>query len=312
MIGRSIRGGFVPAAVLILLAGCTGGGSVAPSSTAPHQISGSDKSSAATFEKFRAAAEAQARRVAPAGYQVSVGSTYVTKDHKAIYGDATVVLKTADKIGFQAGSTSVVFRRSELDEFPGTSIVTRPGGKTASYISHGCTDVDNCPPQPDPTDPPAPPPPPDDWTPVLTVSTDAASALAAQRGLPCTQSFSVNYAGATMSYSTADSNTWTLTYRPGYPFYIGLDTEYKSAAVSLVDGTIQQVIVPSYTVPTDGLTQASVIYFGSLLNVRIAQLAIIDYAYENTNQIEADATVSCVNDGRLHIGFNYPVPPHPM
>lgn len=104
MITKTIRDGLVPAAFLfVLAAGCGGGGSVAPSPSAPREVPAAGARSAADFERYRASVEASARRDAPAGYQVTVGSTYASKDRKSLYSDANVAFKTVDEIGFQVG-----------------------------------------------------------------------------------------------------------------------------------------------------------------------------------------------------------------
>lgn len=140
-----------------------------------------------------------------------------------------------------------------------------------------------------------------------------ASAISAQRAGTCTQTFTTNgYPTATMTYGTAGVNTWALRYRPGYPSYLGLDTENKTVAVSLVDGTTQQLIAPPYMVTTGGVTESDLTYTGGPLTmVKIARISILDYAYEAVNSIVGTADVTCANDSQLPITTRVPNFPGP-
>jgi hypothetical protein len=293
----STRGIRLLPAVLVaaFVAGCSGGGSVAPRSAAQSQTSPSGAKSSASFERFRASVEASTRKSLPAGYAIQVGSTYVTNSGKMVYGEANVGLKTASKIGFVLGSKSVVYDRSQITEVPNTFIKTGPSTRQSSTIHHICDpNAEDCstdpPPDPQPTDAP-------DQTTYVSGTTPSADRIALARGGPCTQQFHTNgYPGAYETWSNANINTWSLHFTPGYPNYGGTDWDYAADAIWLVDGTEMQYISGGQYLYAGIGYQHSLVYGDDIHKVSEAATIVYDETPYGTNTIYGNSIITCPSD----------------
>jgi hypothetical protein len=170
-----------------------------------------------------------------------------------------------------------------------------PAAKHVSNVRPHCITPDAC---PDPT-----PPPETDPAATFSGSTAQADAIAATRGTVCTQSFSTNgYPGAQMTYDGTTGNSWTLTYRAGYPLYNGpIDNDFGTLAITFVDGTVQQVVVAVKQVYSGATTSQSMYYTDALSKVKYAEIKVVDYAGSATNTIIGLATVTCRNDSGVTV-----------
>jgi hypothetical protein len=291
---RGVR--LLPVALLAaFMAGCGGGGNVAPGPAVQAGSPSSGPKSAASFERFRASIEQSTRASLPPGYQIQVGSTYVTKSGKTIFGDGNVAMKTTGKIGFLMGSKFFVYDRAQLTEVPNTFIKTSPGARQSSTVHTICNpDAGDCsgnpPPDPQPTDAPAP-------TTYASGSTPSADRIALARGGPCTQAFHTNgYPGAYYTWSTANINTWSLHFTPGYPGYAGTDWDYAADAIWLVDGTEYQYISDGAYLYAGYGYQHSLVYGDDIHKVSEAATIVYDQTAYGTNTIYGNSIISCPND----------------
>ena len=289
------------------LAGCGGAGLVAPAPPATGQTGASD---AARFESFRSSAEQLARKNAPPGYDVVVGSTYVPNDRKMSFSERDVAFKTADKIGFWHGSHAYVFNRSQLKEFPRSSFATvRSGSKQVSIICPQ-TIINQCGGDP----PPDPPPPPDPLTFTAYFSTVSPSAqsLSASRGSACSATLATNgYPYAKMT-GDVSSNQWYLVLIPGYPRFAPLAVDYVESLLTVteVDGSqYSQALQAGYVSAGTTISVGAVVQTDVHV-VKYIQITVLDHQPSgplNTNTIQGLATITCAPEPMVA-----PLPPWPV
>jgi hypothetical protein len=296
-----------------LTAGCSGGSSgprPPAAQTAPDKTTQS-----AGFEAFRASSEEQVRRSAPAGFDVFVGSTYVVKRGASVlvFSDRQVAMKTARAIGSRTGSQSSVYARSDVTEIPKSFFQTAPRGRQTSTVHQICN-PEGC---PDPPPPPDPTPGPNGFYDggagiISSGATTQAQSIASTRQAPCTQDFTTNNypGGVTMSYSPS-GNTWTLQYRPGFPYFNGgTDTADVTEGVRLVDGTLLQTVM-SVLIPNNQVVQTSFSYTaGDITTVKYAAIQVIEHPYSGDNVIAGQANVTCVGDADRFVNVPVFPPPH--
>ena len=291
----------------MLTAGCAGrsSGSAVPTDDLPNKTTQS-----ARFEAFRASTEQQVRQSAPAGYDVSVGSTYVADraGKVIVFADRNVTMKSATSIGVRFGQHAFVFVRSEVTEFPGSSFQSMPRGRKLSTV-HPICNPDDCP-DPSPPDPTPPPGVFDGGTSTIYGSTPQADSIAAARQLPCTETFSTNnYPGGVTMTGTNGYPYWTLTFRPGYPYFSGgIDTADVSTAIVLVDGS-QLKDAYQKTIPNGSSTAINLSYPGDFRAVRYAEIQVIEHPYPGDNLIMGEASITCPSDTPNIRGIAPPPPP---
>jgi len=310
--GRGI--GVVAILVGLLSAGCGGrNGLVAPRPETPAQAGPSSALSAPAFERSRAAWEQSVRQSTPAGFTIQLGSTYATKSGKLTYDEASVVMKTSRSIGFAVGSKYFVYDRNQLNEIPRTSILATPPGRRASGGRPICNpDAGDCggggpppPPDPNPTDPA-------DVTIDATGSTPDADRIALARSSACTHQMNNNgYPNSYIEWTNANTNTWTLHYTPGYPYYAGgSDNITGNTRVALVSGPFIDNMIPGTLAPENVDHTVSVIYRDDLRKVAYVAITLFDQVstYNFTDTVYAEDRITCSNDTSLFVA---PIPPGP-
>ena len=294
------------------MAGCAGG-SAGRTTPAPQQAP-NKTTDAGRFEAARAAAEEQARRSTPAGFDLSIGSTYIVKlsGNQLVFTNRDLALRTVTAVNTRAGLKSSANRRADITEVPSSFFQSMPGSRQVLSIKSICT-PDNC---PDPPPPPDPTPPPsgyaDGGTSYFSGSTPQAAAVASTRQGPCTETVTTdNYPYVKMGYAiTAGGGTWTLTYTAGAPYYDGgSDTADISTAIRLVDGSTMQNTYQT-VIPNGSPTTTTLNYGGDIRNVKYALIQVTDHAYPADNVISGQASVTCPGDTSV-VARVPPFPPPP-
>jgi hypothetical protein len=305
----------LPAVLIVAsVTGCSGSGSITQRTFVQPRSVASDATRAAAFERFRAAFEQSVRSRTPAGYRIEVGSTYVTKRGRLAYSDGSVVMKTSTRIGFAGGSRFFVYDRNQLDEIPGSFIKAIPPSRQASTVHPICDPSAGDCPGSDPTPPPDPTPtaPRDPTFDATGSSTPSSDALATARGNPCTQDFSNNgYPNSYMEWTNANTNTWTLHYIPGGPYYAGgIDDITGHYTLILADGTTTDTAFQGGFAPENVDHTVSVIWRDDIRKLQYVAITLYDYVpnYFLTNTVYSYVKITCPQDNGL---ISAPQPPGP-
>jgi hypothetical protein len=149
----------------------------------------------------------------------------------------------------------------------------------------------------------------------MTASTPATDSIASARSASCTHQTNNNgYPGSYMEWTTSNTNTWILHYRPGFPHYAGgSDSISGNSSVALVSGTMINTMIPSTDAPENVDHTVSVIYRDDLRNVSYVAITLYDYVptYFLTNTVYSEDRVTCAGDSALFAAPQSPGPTDP-